>query len=53
MRESNHVTKVFEVEFSPPPPLEPGDDDIGFQEDLDKEQTRVCYLFVAFVYGFY
>ncbi|KAJ8308223.1 hypothetical protein KUTeg_013097 [Tegillarca granosa] len=41
MRESNHVTKVFEVEFAPPPPLDPGDDDIGFQEEMDKEQTRI------------
>lgn len=41
MRESNVVTKVFEVEFAPVPHSPPVDDDLGFQDDIDQEKTRV------------
>lgn len=41
MRESNVVTKVFEVEFAPVPRSHPVDDDLGFQDEINKEQTRV------------
>lgn len=44
MRESNIVTKVFEVEYIAQPPLtREDDDDLGFQEDLEREQSRVCH----------
>lgn len=41
MRESNVVTKVFEVEYVTPPELPPEDDDLEFQEDLEKQKTMV------------
>lgn len=41
MRESNVVTKVFEVEFAPVPHSPPVDDDLGFQDEIDQEKTRV------------
>ncbi|KAL5008801.1 hypothetical protein ScPMuIL_014382 [Solemya velum] len=42
MRESNIVTKVFEVEYIAQPPLtREDDDDLGFQEDLEREQSRL------------
>ena len=41
MRESNVVTKVFEVEFVAPPHLPPEDDDMEFQDDLQKERSMV------------
>lgn len=48
MRESNVVTKVFEVEYVAPPELPPEDDDLEFQEDLEKEKTMVI-LSVTFL----
>ena len=41
MRESNVVTKVFEVEYVAPPDLPLEDDDMEFREDLEKERTLV------------
>ena len=41
MRESNVVTKVFEVDYAPVPHSPPVDDDLGFQDEINKEQTRV------------
>lgn len=41
MRESNVVTKVFEVEYVAPAVVDPEDDDLEFQEDLEKEKTMV------------
>lgn len=41
MRESNVVTKVFEVEFAPVPHSPLVDDDLGFQDEIDQEKTRV------------
>ena len=41
MRESNNVTKVFEVEYVSPPELPPEDDDLEFREDLAKQRTLV------------
>jgi hypothetical protein len=35
------VTKVFEVEFAPVPQSHPVDDDLGFQDEINQEQTRV------------
>lgn len=41
MRESNVVTKVFDVEFAPVPHSPPVDDDLGFQDEIDQEKTRL------------
>ena len=41
MRESNVVTKIFEVEFVAVPHTMPEDDDLGFQEEIDKERSQV------------
>ena len=41
MRESNVVTKVFEVEYVAAPEMPPIDDDLEFQEDLEKQRTMV------------
>ncbi|KAH3844481.1 double zinc ribbon and ankyrin repeat-containing protein 1-like [Dreissena polymorpha] len=41
MRESNVVTKVFEVDYVAPPVMPPEDDDMGFQDDLQKEKTML------------
>ena len=48
MRESNVVTKVFEVEYVTPPEMPIEDDDFEFQEDLEKQKTMVTvwnYIF--------
>lgn len=47
MRESNVVTKVFEVEFAPVPHSPPVDDDLGFQDEIDQEKTRVSNLIIV------
>jgi len=44
MRESNVVTKVFEVDFVAPPFEPPVDDDLEFQDELDKQKTMVTVL---------
>lgn len=49
MRESNVVTKVFEVEYVTPPELPPEDDDLEFQEDLEKQKTMVTLSVTFFV----
>ncbi|XP_067682776.1 double zinc ribbon and ankyrin repeat-containing protein 1-like isoform X1 [Haliotis asinina] len=41
LRESSVVTKVFDVEYVPPPAMEPTDDDLGFQEQWEKEQSKL------------
>ena len=41
MRESNVVTKVFEVEYVSPPDFPPEDDDLEFREEMEKERTMV------------
>lgn len=41
MRESNVVTKVFEVVYVAPPDLPREDDDLEFREDLEKERTML------------
>lgn len=41
MRESNVCTKVFEVEYVPGPAMMPEDDDLEFQEEIEKEQQRL------------
>ncbi|XP_055957137.1 double zinc ribbon and ankyrin repeat-containing protein 1 isoform X2 [Patella vulgata] len=41
MRESNVVTKTFDVDFVEPPPRPPEDDDLGFQYDLDLERSKI------------
>ncbi|KAK3092414.1 hypothetical protein FSP39_002533 [Pinctada imbricata] len=41
MRESNVVTKIFEVEFVPVPHTTPEDDDLGFQEEIDREKAKL------------
>ncbi|XP_012946393.1 double zinc ribbon and ankyrin repeat-containing protein 1 [Aplysia californica] len=40
LRESNIVTKIFEVEYAPPPSMPVEDDDLGFQDDLDRSRAR-------------
>ena len=52
MRESNVVTKVFEVQYVSPPDLPPEDDDLEFREDLEKERTLVNILSVILKYVF-
>ena len=44
MRESNVVTKVFEVVYVAPPDLPREDDDLEFREDLEKERTMVIIV---------
>ena len=41
IRESNVVTKVFEVEYVTQPAMPPEDDDLEFRDDLEKEKTMV------------
>ncbi|WAR19911.1 DZAN1-like protein [Mya arenaria] len=41
IRESNVVTKVFEVEYVASPMMPPVDDDFEFQEDLEKQRTML------------
>ena len=41
MRESNVVTKVFEVVYVSPPDFPPEDDDLEFREEMEKERTMV------------
>ena len=41
MRESNVGTKIFEVSFVPNKESAPVDDDLGFQEDLEKQNSTV------------
>ena len=41
LRESNVVTKVFEVQYVTPPDLPPEDDDLEFREEMEKERTMV------------
>lgn len=43
MRESNVVTKVFEVDYVAPPEMPTEDDDLEFQEDLEKQKTMVSH----------
>ena len=45
-RESAVVTKTFEVEYAPPPEVTPVDDDMHFQDDLERERSKVQILFV-------
>ncbi|RUS85675.1 hypothetical protein EGW08_006551 [Elysia chlorotica] len=40
LRESNVVTKIFEVEYIPPATLPYQDDDLGFQNDLDRSRAK-------------
>ena len=40
-RQSAVVTKVFDVEYSPPPEVIPVDDDMHFQDDLERERSKV------------
>ncbi|KAK3597887.1 hypothetical protein CHS0354_029470 [Potamilus streckersoni] len=40
VRESGVVTKIFEVEYAPPPSMAPEDDDLEFQDELAKERTK-------------
>lgn len=41
LRESNVGTKIFEVEYVPSKEVAPVDDDLGFQEDLDKQNSTL------------
>ncbi|VDH96411.1 Hypothetical predicted protein [Mytilus galloprovincialis] len=41
MRESNIGTKIFEVGFVPSREVAPVDDDLGFQEELDHQNTTL------------
>lgn len=41
MRESNVGTKIFEVAFVPSKESAPVDDDLEFQEDLEKRNSTV------------
>lgn len=41
IRESNVVTKVFEVEYVPVEPLLPEDDGLSFQHQMEKERREV------------
>ena len=38
------MTKNFEVEYSPPPVVSPVDDDMEFQEDLERDRSKVNML---------
>uniref|UniRef100_A0A2C9LZB2 Uncharacterized protein n=1 Tax=Biomphalaria glabrata TaxID=6526 RepID=A0A2C9LZB2_BIOGL len=40
LRESNVVTKIFEVDFVPTPALPTEDDDLGFQDDLERSRAK-------------
>lgn len=40
-RQSAVVTKQFEVEYSPPPEVAPVDDEMGFQDDLQRERSKM------------
>lgn len=40
LRESNVVTKIFEVEFAPAPTMPIVDDDLGFQDELDRSRAK-------------
>lgn len=43
-RQSAVVTKTFEVEYAPPPEVAPVDDEMGFQDDLERERSKVtCF----------
>ncbi|XP_053376654.1 double zinc ribbon and ankyrin repeat-containing protein 1-like [Mercenaria mercenaria] len=44
MRESNVVTKVFEVDYVAQPALPPEGDDLEFRDDLEKEKTMVTVI---------
>lgn len=46
MRESNIGTKIFEVGFVPSREVAPVDDDLGFQEELDHQNTTVSISFI-------
>ncbi|XP_060582060.1 double zinc ribbon and ankyrin repeat-containing protein 1-like isoform X2 [Ruditapes philippinarum] len=41
IRESNVVTKVFEVDYVAQPAMPPEDDDLEFRDDLEKEKTML------------
>ncbi|ESP01615.1 hypothetical protein LOTGIDRAFT_238231 [Lottia gigantea] len=41
MRESYVVTKTFDVDYVKPPILPPEDDDLGFQQDLNLERSKL------------
>ncbi|GFO03818.1 ankyrin repeat-containing protein c20orf12-like protein [Plakobranchus ocellatus] len=40
LRESNVVTKIFEVDYIPPATLPYQDDELGFQNDLDRTRAK-------------
>ncbi|XP_076464677.1 double zinc ribbon and ankyrin repeat-containing protein 1-like [Babylonia areolata] len=40
-RQSPVVTKTFEVQYSPPPEVPPYDDDREFQQDLEREKSKM------------
>ncbi|KAL8622872.1 hypothetical protein ACOMHN_026993 [Nucella lapillus] len=40
-RESPVVTKTFDVQYSPPPESAPFDDDMEFQQDLQREKSKM------------
>lgn len=43
MRESNVVTKIFEVDYVPAPTMPIEDDDLGFQDELNRTRAKVGY----------
>lgn len=43
MRESNVGTKIFEVGYVPSKESAPVDDDLEFQEDLEKRNSTVSF----------
>lgn len=40
-RQSAVVTKTFEVDYAPPPEVAPVDDELGFQDDLARERSKM------------
>ncbi|KAK7477462.1 hypothetical protein BaRGS_00031286 [Batillaria attramentaria] len=40
-RQSAVVTKTFEVDYAPPPEVAPVDDEMGFQDDLERERSKM------------
>ncbi|XP_059174678.1 double zinc ribbon and ankyrin repeat-containing protein 1-like [Physella acuta] len=40
LRESNVVTKIFEVDYVPAPTMPIEDDDLGFQDELDRTRAK-------------
>ena len=45
------MTKSFEVEYAPPPVVAPVDDDLHFQDDLERERSKVETLFEIYFIG--